>query len=402
VAKPWWDRFFAQHSHPVLDQMWNSVAGSEFGERLAGSRFFQLIAGAVPAGDTIRGESAQPTVLTDLPLDAPVPSLSDFQVALQQGGPAQGDVTTGRDSLSGGEDDRIALATFGGVPDIHFSGTAASPFGEREATANYVVLYSDDFQSGLVMNTGDRTLLTGGPGDWPELGQGPDDTLELSGDFSAGFTLPSQPQDIDTVVLHPGNDYNLISSDEHVGAGQTMTINAMPLGIDGQVIFDGSAERDGNFVFFGSQRGDVFLGGAGDDRIVGLGGADMLSGGGGSDTFVYTGAGESTGSGYDTLADFTAGVDHIDLLSGVASFGTTIESGSLSTETFDNDLGALLGGLESAQAVWVSPDSGDLAGKIFLVVDANGIPGYQPGEDYVFGIEGSTLADLTGHTDIFV
>ena len=49
-----------------------------------------------------------------------------------------------------------------------------------------------------------------------------------------------------------------------------------------------------------------------------------------------------------------------------------------------------------------APDAGDLAGKLFLVVDANGVAGYQEGEDYVFALAGTTLADLGGHTDFFI
>ena len=57
---------------------------------------------------------------------------------------------------------------------------------------------------------------------------------------------------------------------------------------------------------------------------------------------------------------------------------------------------AALGGLGAGQAVWFAPDAGDLAGTIFLVVDGNGVAGYQAGEDYVFAIGGAPLADLTG------
>ena len=166
--------------------------------------------------------------------------------------------------------------------------------------------------------------------------------------------------------------------------------------------FDGSAETDGSFVFFGSAGGDTFIGGGGDDRIVGLGGADTLTGGGGADRFVYTGASESSGGNYDTIADFNPTVDRIDLLSGVASWGTAITSGALSHASFNSDLGAVMAGLGAAQATWFAPDSGDLAGTIFLVVDANGVAGYQEGEDYVFAIGGAPLADLTAHVDIFI
>ena len=69
---------------------------------------------------------------------------------------------------------------------------------------------------------------------------------------------------------------------------------------------------------------------------------------------------------------------------------------------FNEDLATALADLGAAQAVWFAPDSGDLAGQIFLIVDGNDLPGYQPGEDFVFAIGGAPLADLTGHTDIFI
>ena len=85
----------------------------------------------------------------------------------------------------------------------------------------------------------------------------------------------------------------------------------------------------------------------------------------------------------------------------MTGFGAAITSGTLSQGSFDNDLGAALGGLGASQAVWFAPDAGDLAGQIFLIVDANGIAGYQEGEDYVFAVSGAPLADLSGHTGFF-
>jgi len=55
-----------------------------------------------------------------------------------------------------------------------------------------------------------------------------------------------------------------------------------------------------------------------------------------------------------------------------------------------------LSGLGASQAAWFAPDSGDLAGQIFLIVDANGIAGYQEGGDYVFAVNGAPLADGAG------
>jgi peptidase M10/serralysin-like protein len=128
----------------------------------------------------------------------------------------------------------------------------------------------------------------------------------------------------------------------------------------------------------------------------------VLAGGGGRDTFTYFGASESTGATYDTLGDFDAGSDKIDLLGTVTGFHAPVEGGTLSLATFDADLSAALSGLGASQAAWFAPDAGDLAGQIFLIVDANGVAGYQEGEDYVFAVSGTPLVDLSGHTDIFV
>lgn len=228
-------------------------------------------------------------------------------------------------------------------------------------------------------------------------------TLVLDGDLSAGFTMSSLPHTISQMVLAAGNDYDLVLDDSSVAGGFAFLVDAHALGAGDHVAFDGSAVTAGSFTFHGGGGGDRFFGGAGDDWIGGAGGADMLSGGAGHDTFAYTGAADSTGTTFDTLIDFNPAEDHIDLPGGVSSVGAAIETGSLSLASFDADLAAALGGLGASQAALFAPDAGDFAGDIFLVVDANGVAGYQAGEDYVFAITGTTLADLTSHgTGLFV
>jgi hypothetical protein len=52
--------------------------------------------------------------------------------------------------------------------------------------------------------------------------------------------------------------------------------------------------------------------------------------------------------------------------------------------------------LHLGHAVLFTPDGGTLAGHTFLVVDVNGMAGYQAGEDYVFQLESaSNLASLS-------
>ncbi len=64
---------------------------------------------------------------------------------------------------------------------------------------------------------------------------------------------------------------------------------------------------------------DTLVGSAGDDIIIGGAGADMLTGGGGVNVFVYT----SMRDAGDTITDFTAGKDFLDLRTLLASFGYT-------------------------------------------------------------------------------
>ena len=106
---------------------------------------------------------------------------------------------------------------------------------------------------------------------------------------------------------------------------------------------------------------------------------------------------------FDTLADFNPAEDRDRPAGQRHRLCRRDRHGALSLASFNADLGAALGGLGASQAGFFAPDAGDFAGKIFLVVDANGVAGYQAGEDYVFAVTGAPLADLTAHgTDIFV
>lgn len=417
MARPFWFKLFGRNSGYTNEEIIQAFQDSNLGDRIANGNFLKLIFRISDRTDTLAGGTHAPTP-AETPRDLLALTPRDEAAVIAAGAlasagqeepsaPTPASIETLADTPS--DDDQAALPDGGsgrsatvmldGITQSLFHTAPHSPFAAD--ARDYVVIYSDDLQSGMVIDPRTKSVLPGGPGDYADLGAGPDDALELNGDYSAGFGL-TVPTYVETIIAREGHDYNLVAADENVAAGKTLTINAMPLADTGHMIFDGSAETDGRFVFYGSELGDVFLGGAGDDRALGLGGADILSGGGGSDTFVYSGAGESSGASYDTLADFQVGVDHIDLLGTVSGFGAPIAGGTLSLASFNDDLGAVLGGLGASQAVWFAPDAGDLAGQIFLIVDANGIAGYQEGEDYVFAVAGSSLADLTGHTDLFI
>ena len=76
---------------------------------------------------------------------------------------------------------------------------------------------------------------------------------------------------------------------------------------------------------------------------------------------------------------------------GARAFGQAA-SGSLSTGSFDADLEAALDGvLGAGQAALFTANGGGLAGHVFAIVDANGVDGYQAGEDFVIELANPVL-----------
>jgi Ca2+-binding RTX toxin-like protein len=412
VAKSFFFRLFGRDGNDMSSRILGALRESDQDVSLHGGRFFTLFASVAARSDAA----------TSVPGDHDGFAFGLDPLAglrLQQAGNPGVQVVVPESAVSSDVATEIALATAAGPTPQEAEidagareitvqlGVLASTLSGRSAFGgvegiNYVVSIGEDFQSSLVFDANTKQLLTGGPYDQPEIGSGTDDTLVLSGDYSQGVLIPAIIPGMDMIVVLGGNDYNLSVADDFVAAGHSLTVNGMPLGADDHLIFDGSAESDGRFVFLGGAGNDSFIGGAGDDRMTGLGGADTLAGGRGADVFAYTSASESSGPAYDTLADFDPVHDRIDLPGSVSGFAATIAAGTLSSASFNTDLAALLGGLGPSQAVWLSPNAGDLAGQIFLVVDGNGQAGYQAGQDYVFAVAGSPLADLANHGGIFV
>lgn len=249
----------------------------------------------------------------------------------------------------------------------------------------------------LLIDADKREILTGHDGEHPDLTAGGDDQMVLGGGMAPGTHLGGVAAGIEQLVLLPGFDYGISASDSDVAAGDVLSVVATGLGGEDHLDFDGSAETDGAFSIIGGRGGDHLVGGAGDDDFFGLAGADVLAGGGGADVFHYGSASESTGAGYDSLVGFDYGADSIDLPVTVTGRDASVTQGALSTASFDADLAAALNGkLGSGHAAFFTPDSGDLAGQVFLVVDANGQAGYQAGQDYVFHVDAPPPPDIGG------
>ena len=140
----------------------------------------------------------------------------------------------------------------------------------------------------------------------------------------------------------------------------------------------------------GGKGADHLEGGDGDDRLIGGRDADLLVGGNGIDTFGYDTARDSTSRDYDTIRGFDANAEFFDLPVAVTGIDPTIASGRLSEAQFNSDLAAAVNAatLLAHHAVLFTPDQGAHAGETFLIVDANGVAGYQGREDFVFRLDG--------------
>ncbi len=113
------------------------------------------------------------------------------------------------------------------------------------------------------------------------------------------------------------DDTITVKFDSNFQNNGTLTVNGSALhnlSATGLTV-DAHAVAHDSFVFLGSAKADTLIGGAQNDTFVGGGGGDTMTGGGGSDTFVFKAVTDSQpGQGhFDTITDFTSGVDHIDL-----------------------------------------------------------------------------------------
>ncbi|MEG3181230.1 M10 family metallopeptidase C-terminal domain-containing protein [Sphingomonas sp. LT1P40] len=219
-------------------------------------------------------------------------------------------------------------------------------------------------------------------------GTGTNDQLALDGDYTIILTSASM-QGIEAVTLQAGpvgdrNTFNVTVDNSAVLAGQNLTIWGL-LTTNGMTI-NGAGELDGRLTVIGGTAGDTITGSLGNDRIFGGGGADMLNGGvGGIDTFVYDAVSQSNGSAYDTISGFDPNIDLLDFNFAVSGIAATVNGGSVAAGSMNADLTALLGAgqLGVGQAVLVNASSGSFVGQSILVVDANGVAGYQADQDYV-------------------
>jgi len=235
----------------------------------------------------------------------------------------------------------------------------------------------DTFQMFGALNAKDR--LDGGAGN---------DILALQGDYDLSLRADTI-QNIETLTLLSG-PYHLKLNDGNVKAGQTLTIDGSGLSNVDPVHVNGAAETDGTLVLIGSTGADIFRLGSQANVVTGGFGIDKTTAGHGVDTFVFGGVSDSTGVFRDTISGINFNHDRLDVTVGVAHIDAEVTTGALSRGSFNSDLQTAInsGNLHAGHAVLFQPDHGNLQTHIFLIVDANGLAGYQADADYVIDVTG--------------
>ncbi|HEX3810004.1 MAG TPA: calcium-binding protein [Rhizomicrobium sp.] len=290
----------------------------------------------------------------------------------------------GADVLVGGPNGDI-LQGAGGNDHIDFTHDTSQSFTATGGTG------ADTINVGATLVAADH--IDGGPGN---------DTVIVSGDnFTDLITFNSATlQNVDKLEFTGSFAPGIVTNDATVATGATMKIDAHTL--TGGLTFDGHLETDGHFTI---------LGGAGTNVIEGGQLADTITGGANPDLFEYVATQSYAGDSYDTITnlDFSHDVVAIYTTTAKSAFvspaaiDATIASGSLSASSIDVDLMAAANNshLAAHDAVLFTPTAGDLSGQAFLIVDMNGVAGYQAGSDLVIDVTGHTgtlTTDSFGHT----
>ncbi|HEY2070553.1 MAG TPA: calcium-binding protein [Rhizomicrobium sp.] len=232
------------------------------------------------------------------------------------------------------------------------------------------------------------------------------DTLVLDDTTHTAFVDISSAmiQNVETLT----GDYtgSLVITSNIVAPGQMMTIILSAPGNFTDSDFNGGAETAGAFNIVGSVLSnhvtgsagdDVFTGGKNNNYFTGGPGADLITTGKGRDILTYNAVSDSTSTVHDTVSGFDVTKDFFSTPVTVAGVNTAVNAGALSTASFDSDLAAAVGATElgANHALVFTPNAGTLAGDHFLIIDANGMAGYQAGQDYVIELTNVTNLAFT-------
>ena len=277
-----------------------------------------------------------------------------------------GDVIVER---SGGGTDTIESSGHASLSGIaHLENLKLTGSRNTNGSGNFAdnVLTGNSGQNRLVGSLGDDTMIGGRGSDFLAGGEGNDIYVDPLGDTI--FELAGQG--IDTVQSSVNFVLSGIAHVEDVTLTGANNANAI-----------------GNYA------DNRLTGNGADNRLCGSLGYDTLDGRGGADTFVFGAVAESTSLDRDRTLNMNLDQDKFDFTVVPTSIGTTVTIGTLNVATFDADLAAAVdAGLAVNGVILFDPSAGNMnvAGQVYLVLDANADGAYTAGADYVIQMHYST------------
>jgi Ca2+-binding RTX toxin-like protein len=331
---------------------------------------------ALTAGsDYLLGDNALSSRLT-LTVDGSALGTND-QLDFQASG------VSGRLILTGGADGDILMAGSGNDRIVAGAGNDYIRPGSGDNSVN-----AGSGNDTIIFNAGE-TFTTAGSID----GGTGTDALWITGNYTAPLVFTSlSVTNVESIILG-GGSFDITINDNTVAAGKVLSVSGQGLTSADSLTFRGGADTDGILSVGGGPGADILVAGAGNDYLDGALGADVLTGGPGYDIFGFEfGAVSSTGANFDHVTDLSASTDRFELQTAVTGVDATVIGGALSIATFDTQLAAAIGAtqLHLSHAVLFEPTTGDQHGHTFLVVDSNGVAGYQAGQDLVVDVSGMT------------
>lgn len=252
----------------------------------------------------------------------------------QTGGDSNDTLIGGNDDDSvdgGGGDDRITTSSGRDTIDGGLGNDTIDGGDDDDS------ITGGDGDDEVIGNTG-RDSLKGGAGN-DTVNGGDDDDEIFSGNDDFGNDSVGGDSGNDTVGGGRGNDTVF------GGDGNDIIFGGRGDGVDNNDIVDGG---DGNDSVFGGSGDDTVNGGAGDDELWGGSGDDDLTGGAGADTFVF-----GQDSGNDTITDFNATEDRLDLRFAATDFASLADVTAAASETTQNGQTGVLIDLGDSQSVFI-------------------------------------------------
>lgn len=190
-------------------------------------------------------------------------------------------------------------------------GTGGADFFDLSAKTGPVALATgagnDAFLLGSLLTAADR--IDGGAGF---------DELAIRGNYTGANRLVLDAgtlTNIELLATQAGGNYDIVSNDATVAAGQSLTVYGSTLASADSLTFNGSAETNGSFLMYGGLGIDTLTGGAGNDAFFfgpgKFGQNDVIVGGAGFDEIGLDGL-----AGNLTLRASNADVELVALLRG--------------------------------------------------------------------------------------